>query len=381
MILLILLGIVEFLSACQIVPRGTGTMNEEALRTIDHMVPHISTVPAIAGQQVQIFVREKSLTSESVRPVVLMVHGAFSPSTLAFDVDRGSYSWMAYLARTGFDVFAMDMTGYGRSPRPKMDDPCNVEASLQNLLIPVTLKAPCKPSYPFQLANRQSESDEIDSVIEYIRKLRGVNKVNLIGWSAGGSRTGYYTSAHSEKVERLVLYASANYSRKESSSPSPILPRPGFPIAIQSREVAEKKRWNPFVKCDGQLEPGIQDLIWELSRAADPLGMTWGPGVLRAPTRTYWGWNTEAGRKIKIPTLVIVGEFDELTPSNKEIYEDLGSENKVFVSVACASHFMVWEKQHGRLHEASREWLSKGTFNGASQGVFSIEADGGAIAK
>jgi pimeloyl-ACP methyl ester carboxylesterase len=380
-ILLIFLGIVEFLFACQIVSPGVGTMSEGVLRTIDHMVPHISTVPAIAGQQVQIFVREKSLASESVRPVVLMVHGAFSPSTLAFDVDRGSYSWIAYLARAGFDVFAMDMTGYGRSPRPKMDDPCNVEASLQNLLIPVTLKAPCKPSYPFQLANRQSESDEIDSVIEYIRKLRGVNRVNLIGWSAGGSRTGYYTSAHPEKVERLVLYASANYSRKESSNPPAILPRPGFPIAIQSREVAEKKRWNPFVKCDRQLEPGMQDLIWELSKAADPLGMTWGPGVLRAPTRTNWGWNTEASRKIKIPTLVIVGEFDELTPSNKEIYEDLGSENKVFVGVACASHFMVWEKQHGPLHEASREWLSNGTFNGASHGVFSIDADGGAIAK
>ena len=33
---------------------------------------------------------------------------------------------MAHLARAGFDVFAMDMTGYGKSTRPlAMNDPCH----------------------------------------------------------------------------------------------------------------------------------------------------------------------------------------------------------------------------------------------------------------
>lgn len=371
------IAVVGLFSGCQMTAPG----GSAPIRVIDHMVPHISTVPANKGEQVQIFVREKVLAADGVRPAVLMVHGATSPSTLAFDVEHGSYSWMAFLARAGFDVFAMDMTGYGKSARPKMDDPCNVDPSVQNTLMPNTLKAACKPSYPFQLANRASESDEIDRVVEYIRKLRGVDKVNLIGWSAGGSRIGYYASRHPAKVERLVLYASANYSRKDSSDPPALLPRAGFPVAIQSREVAEKKRWNPFVKCEGQLEPGMQDRIWELSKQADPMGMTWGPGVLRAPTRTYWGWNTEAAKKIKVPTLVIVGEFDELTPSNKELYEDLSSEIKVFAGVSCASHFMLWETQHRPLHEASREWLTQGTFNGAGHGMFQIDRKGRAIVK
>ena len=62
------------------------------------------------------------------RKVVLMVHGGFSPATLAFDVPYRDYSWMERLAREGFDVFAMDMTGYGRSGRPMMDEPCNLIA-------------------------------------------------------------------------------------------------------------------------------------------------------------------------------------------------------------------------------------------------------------
>ena len=80
------------------------------------MLPHVSTVPANKGEPVQIFVREKVAAGESptFRPVVLMVHGGISPSTLAFDVEHETYSWMVYLARAGFDVFAMDMTGYGR---------------------------------------------------------------------------------------------------------------------------------------------------------------------------------------------------------------------------------------------------------------------------
>jgi pimeloyl-ACP methyl ester carboxylesterase len=362
---------VPLMTACNAVNPNTG------LRTIDHMVPHVSTVPANKGETVQIFVREKVLASDvaTPRPVVLMVHGGVSPSTLAFDVEYETYSWMAYLARAGFDVFAMDMTGYGRSARPKMDDPCNVGPALQKTLIPTTLKEACKPSYPFQLVNRQSEHDELDRVIDYILKLRGVAKVNLLGWSGGGYRTGTYTSQRPEKVDKLVIFASSNYSRKNSSAPAESLPRPGFPITIQSRELVEKQRWFPFAKCSDQIEPGMPDRIWELSQLHDPQGMTWGPGVMRAPTRTYWGWNAEEAKRIKVPTLVMLGEFDELNASNKQLYEDLGTDDKVFLSIPCGSHFLVWEKNHDALHEASRQWLVNGTFNGARRGEFRMKRD------
>jgi pimeloyl-ACP methyl ester carboxylesterase len=356
---------------------GCSTMNpnSEGLRTIDHMVPHISTVPANNGQQVQIFVREKVLANDTPtpRPVVLMVHGGVSPSTLAFDVEHETYSWMAFLARAGFDVFAMDMTGYGKSAHPMMDDPCNVGSGLQKTLVPKTLNDVCKPPYPFQLVNRQSEHDELDRVIEYIRKLRGVDKLNLLGWSGGGYRTGTYTSERPEKVERLVIFASSNYSRKNPSAPPAALPAAGFPITIQSRELVEKQRWFPFAKCPDQIEPGMPERIWELSKEHDPLGMTWGPGVMRAPTRTYWGWNAEEAKRVKVPTLVMLGEFDELNASNKQLYEDLGTDNKVFVSIPCGSHFLVWEKNHSALHEASRQWLMNGTFNGGKRGEFRMK--------
>jgi alpha-beta hydrolase superfamily lysophospholipase len=54
-----------------------------------------------------------------------MVAGATVSVVPAFDLQFENYSWMEYLATAGFDVFAMDVTGYGLSPRPMMDDPCN----------------------------------------------------------------------------------------------------------------------------------------------------------------------------------------------------------------------------------------------------------------
>jgi len=47
-----------------------------------------------------------------------MIQGSTTSAIPAFDLQFENYSWMDYLATAGFDVFAMDLTGYGLSPRP-----------------------------------------------------------------------------------------------------------------------------------------------------------------------------------------------------------------------------------------------------------------------
>ena len=169
--------------------------------TIDRLVSHKSTVPAVAGKSVDLFVREKVPSAILDAPegkaqpgkVALFVHGGFNPATVAFDVAYRDYSWMTFLARAGYDVFGMDMTGYGRSSRPMMDDPCNLNPRHQERLVPRNLKEPCNPSYPFELVSSDSETADIDRVVDFIRALRGVDRITLIGWSGGGIRTGTYT--------------------------------------------------------------------------------------------------------------------------------------------------------------------------------------------
>jgi len=107
--------------------------DSDRLLSIDHYVRVTSAVPAIAGQPAQLYVRERVLAGGALRSssfgdrVVLFVHGAGTPAEVAFDVPYQDYSWMAFLARAGFDVFSVDMTGYGRSTRPApMNDPAQI---------------------------------------------------------------------------------------------------------------------------------------------------------------------------------------------------------------------------------------------------------------
>src|SRR5208283_1201295 len=117
---------------------------------VDHYVSVHSTVPFMAGQTAQIYVRERLLPGAVLRSasmadrVALFIHGAGTPAEVAFDVPYQDYSWMGYLARAGFDVFSMDTTGYGRSTRPDaMNDPCNLSKEQQTSWMPVLLHAPC----------------------------------------------------------------------------------------------------------------------------------------------------------------------------------------------------------------------------------------------
>jgi pimeloyl-ACP methyl ester carboxylesterase len=350
--------------------------------TIDRLVAHASTVPAAAGKPVDLFVREKSpaamVETGKALPgkVALFVHGGFSPATVAFDVPYRDYSWMGHLARAGYATFAMDMTGYGQSGRPMMDDPCNLNPRQQPLLVGRNLAAPCVASYPFELVSSDSETADIDRVVDFIRALRGVDRITLIGWSGGGIRTGTYLARHPDKVDKWIVHASSNYDRRNPSEPPAALPRPGFPMNIQVREVGERQRWLGTVKCQDTIERGMPELMWKLSMESDPVAAQWGPGALRAPTRTYWGWNAAAAAKIKVPTLIMVGEEDDLIASNRHLHEDLGATDKAFLAIACATHFVGWEKQHRVLKRASLEWLEKGTLEGRKSGTFRADAEG-----
>src|SRR3954470_6905029 len=83
-------------------------------------------VPA-KDPDLQLYVRNKrpeGMTQFSPEKTVVYVHGATYPSETAFDLPLAGQSWMDYIASRGFDVYLLDLRGYGRSSRPKeMDQP------------------------------------------------------------------------------------------------------------------------------------------------------------------------------------------------------------------------------------------------------------------
>ena len=349
--------------------------DSDQLLSVDHYVRVKSSVPSIAGQTTQIYVRERAKVATSLRSanladrVVLFVHGAGTPAEVAFDVPYQDYSWMAYLAQAGFDVFGMDMTGYGRSTRPApMNDPCNLTKEQQVAFLPT----PCSPTYGQQMTTLASDWNDINSVVDYVRALRHVDKVTLVGWSLGGPRAAGYASQHPDKVNKLILLAPA-YNRAGRAQQPEEIPAKGAAYNTQSRDEFYAN-WDRQIGCPKQYDQAASESVWSAMLASDPVGATWGTGVRRAPQVTSWGWNQEAARKIQIPALLVAGAHDkQVQPAGvRTLYDDLGSQQKVFVDLACSSHNALWENNHLLLFRASLDFLTKGTVNGEKSGLLKL---------
>ncbi len=355
--------------------QGEG-LDDESFPAIDHYVRQLSMVPSIEGQITQLYVRERVQPttidgSKSLEGrVVLFVHGCCYASEVAFDLPYKDYSWMAFLAAEGYDTFAVDVTGYGRSTRPHaMNDPCNLSAEDQQ---EIGMKLdPCKPSYRFRLTTIASHWADIDRAVDYIRELRQVSKVSLISWSSGGPRAGGYAAQHSDKIDRLVFLA-PSYIRSLPSDP------PLEPIEETAMRALSKTRssenWDRQVGCPKQYDPAVKQIIWSEALRSDPVGSTWGSGTMRSPNTIRWGWNNQMVTHSETPTLVIVGEHDadRFIERGKDLYEDIGAEDKILIDLACASHMAQYESNRMLLFDASLQWLRDGTVNGKKSGVIRI---------
>lgn len=384
--------------------------NPAQVLTIDHRVPHTSTVPANAGQQVELAVRERFVEhfidqgdGKPIGKPVLFVHGASTPSPAVMDLRTGDYDWAGYLARSGFDVFMIDHQGSGLSTRPMMDDPCNTNPAQQSFLVPNPLSATCPVNYPFQLINSQSDWDELDAVVEYIRTYRGVEKVALIGYSQGSFRVGPYAIQHPDKVESVLFLApifnpNGRPSRAGTRFDAPV-PLPvgspaaqfGFPMRLTTKTQLDNE-WSIELQCEGQRQDGIFEVVWSAIMENDPLGRTWGgtsptatEGVMRVRNPFLWGWNNTTVQLDgtlggSVPVLIIYGEHDRqvsATPfSVTTLYNAIPGSRKLSFEVACAGHFMPWEVQRRVLHHISKQWLKHGAVEDRTNGTFFVDTEG-----
>ena len=70
---------------------------------------------------IELFVRNKrraDLTNFSSENTILFVAGSTYPASTSFDLPLAGMSWMDHLAGGGYDVYLVDIRGYGNSTRP-----------------------------------------------------------------------------------------------------------------------------------------------------------------------------------------------------------------------------------------------------------------------
>ena len=345
------------------------TPQQRHASVIDHFVSHISTDAANRGSRVSLFVRERRGAPQG--PAVLLVHGRSAAAVPSFDLEYGDYSWMAYLADAGFDAFAVDLQGYGRSSKPAvMDQPCNTSAGNQaKYLVPNPLPARCPPRYPDSFGSFATDWDEIDTVVGFIRSLRADRalRVNLVGWSRGGMRVIGYAALRANNVEKVVALAPTRFP--------PVASVPSYPMNMTDKRdfFVDWDRQVDSKNCPQQVDPSIRQALWDSTIALDKLGSGWGAsGVRRSPAFTAIGWTPDLPGRVRAPTLVLRAALDDQAPekATRALFDALGGP-KAYVTVSCGSHELVYEKQHTKLLQASAEWLQFGTYEGRSPGSIS----------
>ncbi len=255
-----------------------------------------------ADAGIQLYVRNKRLSSMksfTKDNVLLFVHGATYPSETGFDLRLDGLSWMDVLAQQGFDVYMVDIRGYGKSTRPaEMDRPA----------------ADNKP-----IADTDTAARDYAAAADWVRQRRSLDKINVLGHSWGTAITGLYTSRHSDKVNRLVLYAPV-WLRKSAS-----LTDSGGALGAYRQVTIDqaRKRKDTGLKSGQNPQPDAWFEVWARETfASDPVGSKADPKFVRAPngsvmdSRIFWsaGKPVYDPANIRVPTMLILAEWDADTP-------------------------------------------------------------------
>src|SRR5215470_579801 len=290
----------------------------------------------------QLYVRNKrpdGVTHFKSERILLFVHGATYPSETAFDLALDGLSWMDYIAQRGWDVYLMDVRGYGASTRPPQ------------MSLPPTGNQP--------IVNTDVAVRDVATVVDHIRVLRGVSKLNLVGWSWGTAILGAYTARNNNKVDRLVLYAPL-WLIKDAPPIGGQGPLGAYRTVAKD---AAQQRWLRGVAPDKQkdlIPAGWFDAWWNANMAADPEGAHLTPPVVRAPNgiiedlRKYWTSGTPHydPAHITVPTLLVLAEWDADTPPYmaQAVFSKLtNAPQKRMVVIGEGTHTVVMERNRMQL--------------------------------
>jgi pimeloyl-ACP methyl ester carboxylesterase len=338
----------------------------------------LATVPGVAAQEIvkivsqdyhidavdpgiKLFVRVKMAEGNgtfSNDNIVLFVHGGTYPSTPDFDLQYKDYSWADWMVRRGYVVYMFDTRNYGFSTREKAMDQ------------PATENRPVSRSY---LAVR-----DIGAVVDHIRAKHHVDQVTLIGWSWGAMTAGYYASLHSEKINKLVMYAPLyNFPLQPLWGAGSNLQNKRKPYEFDYSRGAYRLSANQ-AWWDGQIpvqdksqyrEQAVVDAFNAACLATDPTSASRNPPSLRAPNgamednfmqatgRPLW-----SASSIYVPTLVIAGVYDTHSyPEDREgLMRDLtNAPAKKHVTIPDATHFVMFETHRFELYSEVLSFLQR----------------------
>jgi pimeloyl-ACP methyl ester carboxylesterase len=272
---------------------------------VEHWVEH-------AG--LKLYAWEKYVGSPAGKPVVVLAHGSTSAGRESFDLQvpgKPSYSLMDVLAWEGFDVFALDTRGFGRSTRPEGH------------------------------MTTQEASEDLNAVVDYLLKLRGSQQVHLLGWSWGTQYSGMFVMAHPEKVAKYVSYAQMHVNSPDLAKRRPRLEAFRKTPYISIPEAGWKPRFASLTPVAAN-EPAVVEAFAKAAVQVE----------VKTPTGPQLDMVTLMPmlnpKLVPVPTMLIHGEYDDVADLDGlfPFFQQLPNSYKRYVVIPNAGHMMHLQGGH-----------------------------------
>src|SRR3954471_24448986 len=103
--------------------------------------------------------RPEGMAAFAAGKILLYVHGATYPSETAFDLPIEGASMMELIAARGYDVYLVDIRGYGRSTRPP------------EMIAPPEANAP--------IVSTDVAVRDFGAAVDHVLERRGVGRISL----------------------------------------------------------------------------------------------------------------------------------------------------------------------------------------------------------
>ena len=252
---------------------------------------------------------EKS--APGARQAVLLVHGRTWSALPDFDlqVEGEDLSLMDGLVERGYAVFAIDLRGYGETPRDE-----------SGWLTPG--RAANDVNVVLSWIDVQGSPENADWEI----------KPHLFGWSMGSTISQLAAQRFPEAMSSLTLFG--YWHNPDDKFPAD---KPG--IAPERLRNTAEAAASDFVTPGSISERAINAYV-DAALKADPI---------KTDLRGYADYNALDPAKLTMPTLVIAGEFDPLAPTANlaKLFARIGTGHKQWVSVPGGDHAAFLEIPRG----------------------------------
>ncbi len=284
--------VIRFAAALALVMPGPVAAHAQSSPPLEHLTVTVD------GHPLALWARRPP----NAKRAVLLIHGRTWSSLPDFDlqVPGESRSIMAALAARGYAAFALDLRGYGKTPR---------DGTGWN--------------------TPRRSADDVSAVLTWIATREPhITPPALVGWSNGALISQLVAQAHADRISALVLYG---YPMEPDTRFTDL----GAPRTPQrqrtTRDDAASDFMSPDVTSTKMLEAYVTAAV-----AADPIRSDW---------RLVAQFNALNPSRVKVPTLLLQGENDpSVTQEGLDtLFKKLGTKDKQFVILKGGDHAALLE--------------------------------------